>query len=243
MALIQEFEKTGNYLFKKRSYLPLVLFALAGIAIFLDSEEIYSYKNIYFSFICYAVSLFGLYIRIMTISYLPKGTFGRNVANQVADSLNTKGIYSIVRHPLYLGNFFMWLGLIIYVGLPWFMIFCVLSFWIYYERIMFAEESFLRGKFGNVYEDWASRTPAFIPRFSMWTSADLEFSFKKFLKREFYGLFAASVSFALVNFIKNVSYIKEYNLDFHWIVVVAATFLIFVVLRTIKKKTRIFEGY
>ena len=34
-----------------------------------------------------------------------KNTSGRNTHDQVADSLNTSGIYSIVRHPLYVGNF------------------------------------------------------------------------------------------------------------------------------------------
>ncbi|MGB8874133.1 MAG: hypothetical protein WCC75_12145, partial [Desulfobaccales bacterium] len=41
----------------------------------------------------------------------PRGTSGRNTQGQVAETLNTTGIYSLVRNPLYLGNFLIWLGL------------------------------------------------------------------------------------------------------------------------------------
>ncbi|NLL27934.1 MAG: DUF1295 domain-containing protein [Bacteroidales bacterium] len=49
-------------------------------------------------------------------SFIPKGISGKNTEKQIADFLNTKGMYSIVRHPLYLGDFLMWLGLFIYIG-------------------------------------------------------------------------------------------------------------------------------
>lgn len=45
-----------------------------------------------------------------TIGQVPKGTSGRNTSQQVADTLSTDGVYSVVRHPLYLGNFLMCMG-------------------------------------------------------------------------------------------------------------------------------------
>ena len=105
MALVHEFEKTGNWLFKRRSWLPLVLIA-AGIAVmyyvnrqgilFDSTEEI----------IFLSVSLFGELIRILTVGFAPGNTSGRNTSfGQIADEINVSGIYSLVRHPLYVGNY------------------------------------------------------------------------------------------------------------------------------------------
>ena len=60
---------------------------------------------------------------------------------------------------------------------------------IYYERIMFAEEAFLRIRFGEFFEQWASATPAIIPRFSGWKPPSQEFSWRNVIRREYTGLF------------------------------------------------------
>ncbi|MBW6498500.1 MAG: DUF1295 domain-containing protein [Bacteroidales bacterium] len=61
--------------------------------------------------ICLFFCLLGFGIRIYIVGHTPKNTSGRNTSGQLADELNTTGVYSVVRHPLYLGNFFMWLGM------------------------------------------------------------------------------------------------------------------------------------
>ncbi len=100
----------------------------------------------------------------LTVGFAPKNTSGRNTAaGQMADELNVTGIYSIVRHPLYVGNFFMWLGPVLFLRSVWFTIVFCLVYWLYYERIMFAEEQFLRRKFGDAYDKWSEKVKAFIP--------------------------------------------------------------------------------
>jgi uncharacterized membrane protein len=106
------------------------------------------------------------------------------VDKQVASEVNTTGSYSVVRHPLYVGNFFMWLGPTLLTGNIWFILIICLSFWLYYERIMFAEEQFLRNKFGDLYLEWAKRVPPFIPRFKGFVKSKLAFSWKKVIKKE-----------------------------------------------------------
>ena len=59
------------------------------------------------------LTLSGLALRAYTVCTTPKGTSGRNTARQVADHLNTKGIYSVVRHPLYLANYLIWAGILL----------------------------------------------------------------------------------------------------------------------------------
>jgi len=65
------------------------------------------------------VSCVGLGTRILTIGHTPQRTSGRNTKAQVAETLNTTGLYSMLRQPLYLGNFFMGLGLAFFAHLWW----------------------------------------------------------------------------------------------------------------------------
>jgi len=77
---------------------------------------------------------------------VPKNTSGRT-NSLIAERLNTTGMYSIVRHPLYLGNFLIVFGIVLFIQVLWFGIIVLAGYWFYYERIIFAEEEFLRKRF------------------------------------------------------------------------------------------------
>lgn len=243
MALIEEFEARGNWFFRHRSYLPVVMYVLAALVIWLEpQDEMMDFDNITWGLICLAVSFLGIFVRALVIGFVPKSTSGRNTkAGQVAETLNTQGIYSTVRHPLYLGNYFMWLGIILYVGNIWFTIVSSLLYWLYYERIMFAEEQFLRGKFGSTYTNWSKNVPPFWPKISQWTSPGLTFSMKNVLKREYSGFLATIISFAFLNAMKHWFLFKEIALDQEWQYMLVAGAIITLVLRTLKKKTTVLE--
>src|SRR6218665_729176 len=197
MALIEELEDQGNFLFKLRSYLPLV-FLLAGLGVFYWRIINGDYSGIGFNYwlISLAVGLSGLLVRIYTVGHTPKNTSGTNTSEgQLADELNQTGIYSVVRHPLYVGNFLMWFGVAMLSADFWFLVAFTLLYWVYYERIMFAEEAFLRRKFGNVYLDWAAKTPAFVPALRVPSKAKYPFSIKKVLKKEKNGVAALFLLF------------------------------------------------
>ena len=244
MALIEEFDKSGNWLFRWRSFLPLVLYVLAAIVIVYELDEHQPTYEQNWAIVCLVVSRIGQIIRAITVGYTPKGTSGRNTKEgQVAEVLNTKGIYSTVRHPLYLGNFFMWLGIIMYVGNWWFTIVCSLLFWVYYERIMFAEEFFLRKKFGQDYLNWSAKTPPFWPSFRNWKSAGWNFSMRNVMKREYNGFFAIFLSFALLDVMKNYIHLGYSNwktlLSPFWLYLLIFSFVVFIVLRSLKKYTKV----
>ena len=145
MALVDEWEKQGNFLFKYRGQIPVFLFLIAiPFLYYTPNNELVD--QTFWNIISVLVSSLGFVIRFYTIGTTPKGTSGRNTKNQIADFLNSTGIYSLVRHPLYLGNYFIWLGISIFTYNIFFIIVMSLLFWIYYERIMFAEERFLENQ-------------------------------------------------------------------------------------------------
>jgi protein-S-isoprenylcysteine O-methyltransferase Ste14 len=198
--LVDEFQKAGNWLFRWRSYLPLVLVVLAIPAAQDTARRSTSAPGTTdWEALCLAIALLGLAVRILTVGYVPAGTSGRNTLKQVASTLNATGLYSVVRHPIYLGNFLMWFGVSLLPRCWWFTLITVLIFWLYYERIMFAEEGFLFGQFGEQYREWAGRTPAFIPKFTNWVKPDLPFSLKSAISREYSTFFTIIALFTAFN--------------------------------------------
>jgi protein-S-isoprenylcysteine O-methyltransferase Ste14 len=201
MPLQQELEQQGNFLFRHRGNLPLIVI-VAGIpvAYFTGKNSAADGSAInWYEIVCLLISLIGLMMRVFIVGFTPRGTSGRNVASQVADELNTTGAYSIVRHPLYVGNFFMWLGVVMMTYNAWFIIIICLVYWIYYERIMFAEEQFLTRKYGEAYTQWASGTPAFIPDFFNWKKPKEKFNLRKVLRQEKNGLLAVFIVFGIIS--------------------------------------------
>jgi protein-S-isoprenylcysteine O-methyltransferase Ste14 len=245
MALQEEFEKQGVWLFRYRGTLPLIVL-LIGFAIYLWQEmmppsfflEGTPYE-LYYELGCLAVGLMGLAIRACTIGYAAKNTSGRNTKEQVADSLNTTGIYSVVRHPLYLGNFLMWLAPALLTGNLWFIIIFQLIYWIYYERIMFAEEQYLRRKFGEEYIRWAEKTPAFFPRFRNFKSSCLSFSWRKVLRQEKNGLVALFLIFAVFNLSGEMIGVGKTNFNYFFIITAVVTLFGYLVLKYLKRYTAV----
>lgn len=84
----------------------------------------------------------------------------------------------------------MWLGCFVYLGSISFVIIASLGYLLYYEKIMFAEEQFLRDKFPQVYDDWAKDRNAFFPSLKKWVSPNVTFQWKKVIRQEYLGIFA-----------------------------------------------------
>jgi protein-S-isoprenylcysteine O-methyltransferase Ste14 len=248
MPLREELRHTGNWLFRWRSYLPLVVL----VAVLVAMTTSYSYPNgnphaaTLYEALCFVVSLLGLAVRIAAVGCAPQGTSGRNTAEgQVATTVNTTGLYSLVRHPLYLGNFLMYLGIAMMPRSGWLVLTFVLVFWLYYERIMYAEEEFLRERFGEVYERWANATPAFLPRLhclaTCWRRPALPFSRRSVLKREYSGVFAMVACFAVLDAIGETRVRGELTVDPFWAALFSVTLLLYVTLIALKRRTRLLK--
>ena len=237
MALVHEFERSGNWLFKRRSWLPAAFIVIGIIVLYLTNRQAIIF-NPTAELIFLGVSLLGEAIRIYTVGYAPKNTSGRNTAaGQIADELNTTGIYSLVRHPLYIGNFFMWLGPVLFVRSSVFIVFFVLIYWLYYERIMFAEEQFLRNKFGEAYDKYSEKIRSVIPRFSGYVREALPFSVKSVLKREYNSFVNIFIIFVLLDLFRNYFLSERLYLTPMWIYIGIPAGIIWIIIRLIFKKT------
>lgn len=242
MALLHSFESDGNWLFKRRGWLPVFLFILAvPVVLMTDYGAISDQVKTIVAIIAIALSFIGQWVRAIAVGTTPKGTSGRNTEEQVAESLNSTGIYSVLRHPLYLGNYLMWIGIVVYTLNPSFIIIVSLMYWLYYERIMFAEERFLEKKFGQAYLDWSLKAPAFIPQFANYIKASVPFSMITVLRREYTGVLNTVIGFLFVDVLRYYSENGTFQFFLWQGYVLGGTVLLALVLRTLKKSGKLNE--
>ena len=249
MPLIEDMERTGGWLFRWRSFLPAFLVPIALYVAFID-DNTPAFNDSSWLAACLGVGFLGLIIRAFTIAYVPKGTSGRNTSEgQVALTLNSTGMYGYMRHPLYTGNYFMWLGIVMFTGHLFFTIAVSVSFWVYYTLIAMTEERYLRTKFGQEYLDWASGIPAFLPLTFKWRSPGVSFSFRNVLKREYNGVYAMIISFYAVyaahalreGFSSGLELQAALMLSPSMQGLLLASTVTFLVLRLIKKRTKLLD--
>ena len=240
MALQEEFEKTGEYFFRWRSYLPLFMAVLFILALAHFRYPFADHRlDLAWDAGCLAVALLGQIVRFFTVGFVPRGTSGRNTKGQVADALNTTGMYSIVRNPIYLGNFIIWFGLSLFMKSVWFTTVIILFFTIFYERIIFTEETFLRQKFGDAFRQWADATPAIIPRFKNWRPPTLPFSLKSAINREYGTFFAIIVTFTVLELLAGLFNYRTLRIDGIWVKLFIGSAVLYLTIRYLKKKTKV----
>ena len=246
MALQEDMRRQGNWLFKYRGILPIIILVI-GLGLYLlkgtnpnSFLEEGTIQELIYNFICLAIGLLGLFIRVHVVGHAASNTSGKNTQEQKADSVNSTGIYSIVRHPLYLGNFLMWLAPALLVANPWFIIIFILAYWVYYERIIYAEEAFMRDKFGENYLIWANTVPTFIPNFANYKKPTLPFNWRKAIRSEKNSFAALTLIFCLFDISAQVVS-GRYNFNYVFIGLSAFTLIGYVVVKILIKNTKIFD--
>jgi protein-S-isoprenylcysteine O-methyltransferase Ste14 len=239
MRLADRFSATGDMLFRWRSWLPLLLLPLFLASFGGLSYPWGSYRlDLVWELACFGVSVLGMAVRLFTTGTAPRGTSGRNTRQQKAAVLNTTGPYSVVRHPLYLGNYLIGLGMSLFTR-TWFLpVIVSLAALLYYERIAAREEQFLESRFGDAFREWAARVPALLPRLAGWRSAELPFSLPRALNREFYAISEIMVAFFVLDVMEDWSRRGGLTLDPVWTTVGAAGVLFFAVMWVRKKRRR-----
>ncbi|MCD6403684.1 MAG: isoprenylcysteine carboxylmethyltransferase family protein [Nanoarchaeota archaeon] len=133
--------QVNRYLFAHRLFSPPFLLQALGVACMFLGSFIWSW----------AIKVLGL--RVATVT--------SEITNKKFE-LKTSGPYSFVRHPIYLGEWIVGLGVFFVTGYTIFLLSLVVSLPLFH-LIMNFEEKALKIKFGEDYERYAKNTPRFLP--------------------------------------------------------------------------------
>ena len=210
---------TGDALFRRRSYMPLVLVPLFLLSLTDDRNPTpFAWETF-----CFAVALCGLLMRGFVVGTAPHGASSRGTRRPTADTLSTLGAYSMVRHPLYVANTIIAIGCAMLSG-TWYLPFIValLSF-IYHERIAAREEAFLHATFGDSFRQWAGDVPAMIPAVSRYRPSGVPFQLRKVLIQESHGLCAIGTAFLVLDTLEDSVRTGGFHIDRRWLFVFVAT--------------------
>ncbi|MBL7084549.1 MAG: DUF1295 domain-containing protein [Candidatus Omnitrophica bacterium] len=244
MGLRETMREQGDFFFRRRNYLPLMLIPLVLIALRKSEglERAFGADvDAIWEIFCVVLSLSGLAVRCLTVGYVPRGTSGRKTRCQTAEKLNTTGMYSIVRHPLYLGNIIITMGIFLFIEVWWFVLVGIIGCLLYHERIIFAEEEFLRKKWGNMFLEWSQKTPLFWPKFKNWQKPNLPFSFKSVLRGEHSTLFSIVAAYTFLDIAADLLTEKKLEIELGWIIFFVIGLIIYLTLRILKKRTKILD--
>ncbi len=98
--------------------------------------------------------------------------------------LATTGAYSLVRHPLYLGNFLILVGFTLASG-NWMVALVVILFFLFYYPAAVRYEDFkLEGIFGDAWRSWSRTIPAMFPTRLKWqANTEAEWNVRQSLLR------------------------------------------------------------
>jgi protein-S-isoprenylcysteine O-methyltransferase Ste14 len=175
----------GNLCFGYRDYLAPLAIALVVLASvphpFLGQRALDRWGD----GVGIALALAGQVLRVLVIglAYIKRGGRNKRIA---AERLVVDGIFAHARHPLYVGNFLLLLGLMTIWSSPLgYAMVAVLGIGLF--SMATAEEAFLRGKFGAAYEAYCARVPRFVPRLAGLgdTLAEFQFDWKRVVRKEY----------------------------------------------------------
>lgn len=154
--------KVGNFFYRFRGYVLGVLALL--LFLFPPNRLPQSFSSIDFGlcvlwFAVFLFYLFGITLRVYARRYIGEHTRGKV---HDAEILVNQGPYSYIRHPLYVSNFMIACGIILFhLGLSiatFVFIFVVVFFEIF---LSYREDLFLEYRFGEQWREWSKNTSAF----------------------------------------------------------------------------------
>lgn len=100
------------------------------------------------------IASLGALLRLWAAGHIDKGR-----------ALATEGPYALTRNPLYLGSFFMALGVILAGQVYWLLLPFGAFYLLLYYPVMKREEQELRQAYGEAFLQYARRVPMFFPSF------------------------------------------------------------------------------
>lgn len=232
MLLKDNLLKLGNFLFKHRGFQFILYFLVAGLSwkhFFLTKD------NLLLELICIFIAFVGMLVRAYTVGFVTNGTSGRNSTKQIAEELNITGMYSIVRNPLYVGNFLIFLGVILLTQDIKTIVIVSILYWLFYIPIILTEENFLLDKFKDKYIKYSQNVPCLIPSFKNFVKPCRPFSFNMVLVREQDTLFTTALLLLTAETIMEYAQVGKFHVDRIWIITFIMVMCAYAVLKYMKK--------
>lgn len=228
--------RLGDFSFKYRGY----MLPIAVILLFIPSPR-FTADPAVAGLIGFLIAVLGQACRIGNIglAYIIRGGKDHKV---YAEQLVTTGLYSHVRNPMYVGNFFLVIGLAVasnswvfaLIGVP-------LSLGMH-KAIVAAEENFLRNKFGPQFDDYCARVNRWVPRLAGLghTLSGMQFDWRRVVMKEYragFDWFSATAVVILIR-LGQASLLDDYQiLTALMVLVIAARFILWFASRQMNKRT------
>jgi protein-S-isoprenylcysteine O-methyltransferase Ste14 len=242
MKLLDHFTRSGDVLFRRRSLLPLLLLPLVALGLVgARLPEPVSAALRAWQVLSMLVALAGLAVRVIAVGTAPAGTSERSTTSPRASALRTTGLYSVVRHPLYVGNTLTAVGLAAFTAAWYVPVIVALASLLYHERIAAREEAFLEDRFGEAFRSWAARVPAMIPRLSAFTRSSTPFVWRRVLGREFHALMVIGTVVFALDLARAALATGRLVFDPLWTGFFIVTAVVFVACSLLKKFTSVFR--
>ena len=224
----------GNFSFKYRGY----MLPIAVILLMIPSPHLFADPAVA-GFAGFLVAVVGQAARIANVglAYIIRGGKDHKV---YAEELVTSGLYSHVRNPMYVGNFFLVIGLAIasnswvfaLVGVP-------LSLGMH-KAIVAAEEHFLRNKFGAQFDAYSASVPRWVPRLRglARTVSGMHFEWRRVVEKEYaatFDWFSAVAVVVLLNLWRSDLLDDREGLTAAMVIVIALRIVLWFAARQLKR--------
>ncbi len=154
----------GKPLFFYRGYTQAIFFSsIVFYVVFFQQSDIFEGTGVdaFMDAAGIGCLVVGELLRIWAVSHVGRTTRSRRLK---APALVTTGPYAHVRHPIYVANFLIGLGMVILSEAMLFVFVFLVLFGIQYAVITGEEEAFLKEHFGGEFDRYCDQTPKYIPR-------------------------------------------------------------------------------
>lgn len=191
--------RIGGWVYRWRSYVPvgLVVAMLGGERLAVTRGVAGPAPPAAWWALTLLVSLAGLAVRGWTLGLVPRGDWARH-RYQRAERLSTIGPYSVVRHPLYLGNALNAAGMVLAPGILWLGLGVGAAMAAFFALIIVAEDHYLAERFGAEHAEWARRTPLLLPDPRLWRPSGRRFDWRRAVRSEYLTLHTVGLVFLLL---------------------------------------------
>ena len=226
----------GNFSFRYRGY----LLPIAVILLLIPSPRILAAPALA-GLVGFAVAVLGQALRVLTIglTYIIRGGKDHKV---YAEALVTSGMYCHCRNPMYVGNFFLLMGLAVAINSWVFAVVAVPLSLGMHAAIVAAEENFLRNKFGSQFNAYCARVSRWVPKLSglLATVRGTQFDWRRVVIKEYragFDWFSATAVVVLLRLFQSDQLDEESVLTTLMVLVIATRLVLWVASRQMNSRT------